>query len=377
MNLLIVAASGRMLAQSAKHAGLAPIVIDLFGDQDTHDLAFALQTVEALAETPLAHAVDALAARVEISAAVYGSGLEAHTSSLEYLFTRLKVYGNTPDTWRRLHDKRAFFAALAILAIPYPETCFIPPRTADNWLVKSYRSAGGAQINVYKTLLGRTARAAQCNDFHDAPYEDCYWQRYQPGVAMSALFLADDRKARIVGINRQWSIAFPNRPFVFSGIMSHAELPETQKHRLHEWLNALSREFALRGLNSLDFIWDGRQIRVLEINPRPSASIALYDELCDGGLLAAHIAACGGVLPNLELRNGPYSAYQIVYALHDCRIPATVDWPSWVSDKPQANSFIRAGAPICSIMARGAAAQQLGDMLRARQQRILNLTMHI
>lgn len=356
--ILIVASSGRMLAQSARRAGWTPIVIDLFGDRDTRELALAGQTVETLTEPALAHAIDALSARYEITAAVYGSGLEAHPASVEYLWGRLPVYGNTPHTWRRLHDKRDFFAALDRLSIAYPETRFTPPQTADEWLVKPYRNEGGAQISFCATLT--------------APDEEFYWQRYQPGATLSVLFLAATQKAQIIGFNRQWTTPMAGRPFAFGGIMNHAKLPAAEKHRIKDWLDALTNEFSLVGLNSLDFIWDGRQIRALEINPRPSASMALYDAFYAEGLLAAHCAAASGAMPQLALQPVPCSAYQIVYAPGDCRIPAALNWPRWAMDTPQADSFIRAGNPICSIIARGNTPRQVWAMLRARQQTLVN-----
>ena len=58
------------------------------------------------------------------------------------------------------------------------------------------------------------------------------------------------------------------------------------------WLKQLVPVFALKGLNSLDFIHADDCSYVLEINPRPSASMQLYDE----DLLNRHIQACEGTV---------------------------------------------------------------------------------
>jgi methenyltetrahydromethanopterin cyclohydrolase len=352
---------------------LAPVVIDLYGDEDTRELALEVQIVGTLAETQLAAAVDAISARYSIDAVVYGSGMEAYPSSLDYLFKRLPVRGNTPDTWRRLHDKRDFFAALDRLAIAYPETQFTPPEAPSAWLIKPYRGEGGAHIGFYDQT--HVERALVSDGARGAPYEDFYWQRYQPGEAMSVLFLADTNRAEIIGFNRQWTIATATaeRPFAFSGVMNDAELPDTAKHRLTDWLQTLTAEFSLAGLNSLDFIWDGRQTWALEINPRPSASLAVYDAACATGLLAGHLAACRGTMPKLSLPTVSRTAYQIVYAPSACRIPGALNWPDWAMDRPRGNSFIRAWHPICSIIARGDTPRQVLAMLRKRQQTIFNI----
>jgi predicted ATP-grasp superfamily ATP-dependent carboligase len=355
--ILIVASSGRMLAQSAKRAGLVPIVIDLFGDRDTRELALAAQVVDVLAPSALTAAVDALAAHFEISQAVYGSGLESHPASLDFLHSRLPVLGNSPATSRSLHDKRAFFALLDSLGIAHPEVRFEPPGSAADWLLKPYRGEGGAGIVFYDGTVYE---------------EEIYWQRYHKGRAMSVLFLADRRSAQSIGFNRQCTMAAAGHPFAFSGIINHAVLPDAAKRQLHGWLQALTPAYALVGLNSLDFIWDGRQAWVLEINPRPSASLALYDSSFEFGLLALHLAACRGKMPPFKFHSIPHSAYQILHAPNACCVPANMDWPDWAMDRPQNGSLIRAGHPICSIMARANTSRRTMALLRARRRIIFN-----
>ena len=56
--VLIIANSGRMLAQAAKNVGLKPLVIDIFADIDTRQYAYAFQQVTSLSEQDLIPVID-------------------------------------------------------------------------------------------------------------------------------------------------------------------------------------------------------------------------------------------------------------------------------------------------------------------------------
>ena len=107
--ILIIAGSGRMLAQAASAAGLKPLVIDLYADLDTQNYAQDFKKIPSLAVEHLAPSVDYFIKRYAVSAVIYGSGFEYYPESLHYLAERLRVLGNTPDVFIRLHDKPAFF----------------------------------------------------------------------------------------------------------------------------------------------------------------------------------------------------------------------------------------------------------------------------
>jgi len=121
----------------------------------------------------------------------------------------------------------------------------------------------------------------------------------------------------------------------------------------------------------LDFIHADGFNYVLEINPRPPASMQLYD----ADLLCRHIQACNGKLtPNLPIQTR-ISAYQVIYAEHDLNIPKQFCWPEGVVDIPKAGALIRKGQPICSIIAHEKNPQLVFEQLAIRQQQLIeNLT---
>ncbi|MGZ8237229.1 MAG: ATP-grasp domain-containing protein, partial [Methylobacter sp.] len=188
----------------------------------------------------------------------------------------------------------------------------------------------------------------------------------------------DGQQAQVVGFNSQWPIRLSEtQEFVFSGVVNCTDLPEEHKAQVADWLKQTVPAFGLRGLNSLDFIHADGCSYVLEINPRPSASMQLYDE----DLLVRHIQACEGTvgatsaaqsLALRRLKSPPQIGYQIVYAEQDLIIPSPFEWPPWCMDLPKPGDMCRAGQPICSIIAHQKNSQSVAEQLRAKQQLIIS-----
>ena len=114
-------------------------------------------------------------------------------------------------------------------------------------------------------------------------------------MPMSATFVANGRDAVVLGINQQLVQRIGARPFVFCGVVGPVPMEAALTQRIEQAVRALAAEFELRGLGSLDFMLDGDAFAVLEVNPRPPASVALYR---DQRPIEAHLRACReGELP--------------------------------------------------------------------------------
>ena len=74
--LLIIANSGRLLAQAAQNAGVKPLVIDLYADCDTQGLCADWRQVPSLAQTHLQPALNYFLDLYPVQQAIYGSGFE-------------------------------------------------------------------------------------------------------------------------------------------------------------------------------------------------------------------------------------------------------------------------------------------------------------
>lgn len=346
-----------MLAQAARRSGLKPLVIDLFADRDMQDTAEDFRQIPSLAIEHLAPTVDFFVKRYKVADVIYGSGFEYHPESLSYLLGRLNILGNSPDTFNKVLNKQAFFSVLDQLEIAYPEVCFSAPAREDDWLIKPMQGQGGLGIKRYRQS--------------DADSPSVYWQKFQQGSLHSVLFLANGQTMQVIGFNSLWTATATVKKFetfAFSGVMNCTDLPDERKRVIIDSLTKLVPLLKLKGLNSLDFIQRGDKSYVLEINPRPSASMQLYG----GDLLAAHIQASRGLFADgLPPQNG-CTAYQIVYATQDVLIPEHFEWPDGCMDLPLSGAIIGAGQPICSIIAHQNNAQDILKQLSSTQSIIFN-----
>ena len=93
---------------------------------------------------------------------------------------------------------------------------------------------------------------------------------------------------------------------------------------------------------------DGNMI--LELNPRPTATFALYER--KESLLAYHLAACFGNLPERYAPCGHVHAFNFIYA-HQAMLMPHLALPAWVTDRPTAGQVIAKDTPVCTVQAIG------------------------
>jgi predicted ATP-grasp superfamily ATP-dependent carboligase len=199
-----------------------------------------------------------------------------------------------------------------------------------------------------------------------------YFQRLQSGRTLSVLFAADGCRARVVGFNEQWTAGAAHcAPYCYGGAVSRPPLPERTAERIAKLLDRLVSVTGLKGVNGLDFIFAGEMPFVLEINPRPTATIDLYDADISGGMLALHLRACRGELPEIDEVHGA-RAHAIVYAAVAVRVPVGMGWPGWCTDLPESGSVIPMGAPVCSVHAAAASCSEARELVLFRRSQMEN-----
>lgn len=357
--LLIAAFSGRALAAAARRAGYLPLVADLFGDADMRALAGASVRVdesrgEGFRADSLKEALARLSAEAPPVGFVYGAGFEAEPGLLRACPANVPVLGNDPEAIRRVKNPAALAEVCARVGIPHPEISLTPPSERDNWLIKQAGSAGGAYTRFWRQSIEPTGRS--------------YWQRQVAGTMLSALFLANAEDAAIVGFSEQWVSPAIGAPFRFGGAAS-CEPPPDLEAALFDAVRKLTREFGLRGLNSADFIVDGSSFWLIEVNPRPGATLDLFD-FSDAPLLAAHIAAVGGDLPRIFSHRGPARALAIAYASSPAAIPDSIVWPDWAVDLPAPGTLVQPGNPIVTVFAEARTTDAARNLACQRAQEI-------
>lgn len=356
--LIIAAASARPFVRAAVAAGFEVVAADVFCDADTRrDASQAIQlgyTLGGFEAEEIRREIFPLLAHEPTTAGqtafVYGSGFETQPGLLEEIAQRGQVLGNPAETVRIAKDPDRFFSLLHALDIPFPETAFLPPASADGWLTKRVGGSGGTHVR--SGVHGDGA--------------DHYYQRRVPGQPYSLLFLADGQQVRVVGYNEQMSAPSPEMPCRYGGAVSQASLPQALRAGMRDAALRITSAIGLRGLNSLDCMVDGERFWVLEVNPRLSATFALYDAAAGGArLLQAHLRACAGDLA-LALPPEQAQAHLIYYAPCDLTIPPGMIWPEWVADVPSGASYIKADEPLCTVMAASGDAHEAKALAQLR-----------
>lgn len=353
---LIVAVSGRALAASASRAGDPAIVLDRFADRDTAALSLACQAVDFDSASLLA-AVTARRGRVR--GLVYGAGFEARPGLLAKLAGIVPLLGNPPEAVAAVKDPMVFASLLDRIGLPHPETRR-DPVAAAGWLRKEAGAAGGGHVIPGEAVPSGSAHCA------DGGEENAffYYQRRVPGRPVSACFLADGRNSACLGFSEQWTDGTAEAPYRYGGCAGPAPLPPALAMRIEEACAALVAATGLVGLNSLDLLVEGESFRVIEVNPRPGATLDIFDGLGGINLWRAHLDAAARVLPP---RGTKFScevarAAAVIYAPCDLVLPDALVWPDWAADRGQAGTVILRGEPVATV------AAEASDLAGARAE---------
>jgi predicted ATP-grasp superfamily ATP-dependent carboligase len=354
--VLIAAASGRALVASACRGGYAPLVADFFGDQDTVAAAHAYIRLEAgsvssIDTQELLTAFEILAATHQPAGAVCGTGFEDRPELLARISQRWILLGNKPETVARVKDPLAFADICRNCGIPHPETALTLPADPTGWLRKRRGGAGGWHIGA---AVG-----------HHIPDTGFYFQRRVQGTPVSALVLADGHRAMILGYSVQWSSPTPRHPFRYGGAARPAALAPEIASRMSGAAQRLMSAAPIIGLNSIDFLLDGHEFHLLEVNPRPGATLDIFEPR-DGSLFALHVAACEGTLPPTPPSYDDAAASAVVYADDDIATIPSMEWPSWIADRPCVGASIKAGGPLCTVLAFASTAAAARALVEQR-----------
>jgi len=357
--VILAGISVRAPAQSAWRTGYAVYAVDAFGDRDLAACARAtLGLVRDLTAPYSARAAAEAALRWNrpVAGVAYGSGFENHPEAVAMLARGRPLWGNGPDVLSRVRDplrlgrvvRQLGFPALAVRASP-------PALPTQAWLRKPRRSGGGQGIAIWEG--------------GPVPRDQVLQERIE-GVPGSVSFMADGRRAAVLGLSEQLvgDPVFGAAGYRYCGSLIAPDGPALFDRQETVWsgaaalASALTAEFGLVGLNGLDFIARDGVPYALEVNPRYSASMELFERAGGPPLFGAHVAACRGELgatTGVRFSSRPGALGKaIVFARGDVTIPQQVsdDWlaDAAVADVPHPGERVGRGHPICTIFAQAA-----------------------
>ena len=240
------------------------------------------------------------------------------------------------------------------IAAAHPQVEFEPPADCDGWLRKFRGGAGGGHVRIASR---ETAMA---------PGD--YFQRRVDGRSVSALFLGDGARAKIVGLSQQWTSPSSHAPFRYGGSVGPIDISPNRREEIEIAVAGVTRAFGVVGLASADFVVSDDVAWFIEVNPRPGATLDIFDR-DDDPLLARHVEACEGQMTAPDARTGARAA-EIVYARGDIACPPRTQWPDWVADRPPGRTRIAAGDPVCTVLATAPDAESAKRVVADRAQDI-------
>jgi predicted ATP-grasp superfamily ATP-dependent carboligase len=348
--VLIAAFSGRALAQSARRAGYQPLVADAFGDLDTQDAASAVEVIDGAMSAgfrtkPLIAALDTLSAAASAPpiGLVLGSGFEDKPRLIAALGSRFRLLGNSAATYNACKNPAVFFSKLDELGIAHPDTQSTPPPDPNGWLTKRIGGSGGRHIRVCSPNATRRARR--------------YFQRQLSGdrISVGGIFGAPSPH---LSLTRQWITPSPEPPFRFGGAVSMPDITPSLRRTLEDAATRVAAAFGIVGMASFDFIVSGGTPYLLEVNPRPGASLDVIDD-AHGSQFRTHIDVCAGIEP-APMPHPPRRA-RAMAILHADRRALTLGatpWPDWSADRGPLGTYVPVGAPLASVFADAETADE-------------------
>lgn len=357
MTILLVGLSTRAIAESASQGGYEFMTLDYFGDRDQRERVRNYSLLRDFQKPFSTCALLETSRSLKFDSVVYIANLENHPGTVQKLGARAELLGNPADILRQVRDWRQMRRICHEEGIPCAPTLFRGEERAamlgGRWLLKAVRSGGGHSIHFWN---GEPLDA------------DHLLQRYIPGRSASAVFASNGKNSVVLGISEQLIglSELGARRFMWCGNILPLPLKTAQWEALAAKVEAmaahLTRRFGLQGVNGFDFIVAEEPHSspcpvLVEVNPRFTASMELVERACGLNIFSVHLEALAGRLPAFSLAQhfqNRYFGKGIVFARRTLTIPDGIGGlASNRRDIPYPGDRIKAGHPVCTVLAEG------------------------
>lgn len=345
IDLIILGASARAAAGSARRAGYRPACIDLYADRDLRAIAPVRQCPAHQYPQGLIEQLDQEEDWPKDIPVVYTGALENHPRLIAQIESRRPLWGCSAATLRAVRHPRALASLPTIAGIKICPAYF----NADDrdeahelYLVKPKRSAGGCGVRFWS--------------IDDPVDDDHYLQPWIAGVPVAAAYSVRDGLCLYLGATRQ-IVGDPELGaplFCYAGSVGPMTLTPSQQRSLVELGRSVAARFNLRGVYGIDLILDPQgQLWPIEVNPRYPASVEILEAV--GGFCAFAPPCHGGNGPGERNRRKKVRAKGILYATRRACVPYLYRWftTRQVADVPGVNRWFDPGECICTLFSEG------------------------
>lgn len=292
-DVVIIGASTRAAAAMCRRAGLIPACFDQYGDSDLQQIAAQVTLTDFHADGLPGVAPEVFASRLESSCWFYTGPLENHPAWIGRAALNTQLFGNSSEVIQSVRNLQLLERVCSKFEhfIKIPETRAFDDRPGSalgKWLWKPFHSSGGwtvrkarKQISIKHDLLKKPESSQG------------YWQRRINGPTFGVTLASDCKVAKVLGVCRSLRGA-PQRPFAYGGSTGPVNSSRFQHfiEHLQPVASLISGHSQLRGLWNMDVVFEPRhkQWYLLEINPRPSASMEVLELAVQKSLMQIHMA---------------------------------------------------------------------------------------
>ena len=350
--ILILGASARAAAASARRAGFTPFAVDLFADRDTQILC---ERVWRCPFDRYPEGLFELAKHAPPMPWMYTGGLENYPELVGELAKERELWGNGPEVLKRVRDPFELSSILSMKGLAHPE----PRRSgetldpAKRWLRKPICGSGGFGIRVV------------LKNEQSEPSADYYFQEFIPGPPMSAVFTATRSNPRMFSfcsqlIGTPWLHA---KDFQYAGNLGPVKVEGCDIQDVYLRGFRLVDRVRMTGIFGVDFIPHADASYIIEVNPRYTASVEVH-ELTTGisAIRESQSLAFDSDRGLTPLARQSIVGKAIYYAPHRITFPASGPWDESLShvldvwrrpdfaDIPHPGDIIEAGQPVITIL---------------------------
>ncbi len=281
---------------------------------------------------------------------------ERDPAMLHTIARTLPVAGNSAETIRLVKDPASLSHLCAELQIPHPDIRFDTPEHSKEWLTKLTGGAGGSHV--------KPANGDNCSGGR-------YFQRFVPGGTFPHSF-SPTGSMPMSSASAANGLRLPEKhPSAMAALSGCSATTREIQPRIAEWLSGLTKHTGLCGLCSADFVDSGPDLHLIEINPRPGATLDIFDNETTP-LIREHLRAIMGTRVSVPAyENAKASA--IAYTAKAISAFPEVVWPAQTADHQMPGTALGAGDPVCTVFAT---ANSAAAAMRAVKDRVKEVAVH-
>ncbi|MEY3200760.1 MAG: hypothetical protein RIR70_310 [Pseudomonadota bacterium] len=281
-----------------------------------------------------------------------GAGFDHRPELATRIARSHRLLGNDPDTLAMVSEPESFQEIVSHLKLPHVPVSD-SPHGAGEWLTRHVNDEYDRH-----TL----AATLDCSDALTR-----YYQRKLPGRRMLAIFAANGQSARVLGVGE-----YLMQGEVRIGAIGPLPLPPAIAKAISRAVGRFAAELGLLGLNRLDFILNDQGWFIERLTGRLTDEIALFEGIAGQGVLALHLAAIEGALPDVA----PATEHSVLNGISRVIAPRPIlvgrtPFADWVLDPPAPGQVINRGETLCTVQASGTSQDELRATLRLRGERLV------